>query len=168
MVDLETLGTLPTSAIVAIGAVAFTNTGQVLGDFERVVDIQSSIDAGCSVTGDTIKWWLNQSNEARAMFQMPSVDLLTALIDFKDWLALYNLDTIKVWGNGASFDNAILAHAYHTQGSPLPWKFWNDRCFRTLAAQSPHIKIQRVGVYHNTLDDAKTQMQHLFKLWGLK
>ncbi len=61
-----------------------------------------------------------------------------------------------MWGNGADFDNAILAHCYSRLGRPAPWKFWNSRCYRTLKSFSP-VRGKRIGVHHHALDDAKTQ-----------
>ena len=45
MLDLETMGNGPTSAIIAIGAVAFDMEG-ITSHFYRQVSLQSSMDAG--------------------------------------------------------------------------------------------------------------------------
>jgi inhibitor of KinA sporulation pathway (predicted exonuclease) len=46
-----------------------------------------------------------------------------------------------------------------------PWKFYNDRCYRTLKAMYPHIKMpKRTGTHHNALDDAISQVNHLILL----
>lgn len=167
MVDLETLDTVPTALILSIGAVAFTDTGAVLEAFEAVIDLQSCVDAGLTISSDTVNWWLNQSPDAQKVFTQDSIPLGDALMKFGQWVHKFDHKTVKMWGNGASFDNAILANGYRAMSTPLPWMFYNDRCYRTLKAQQPHIRCERTGVYHNALDDAKTQMNHLFKLWGL-
>lgn len=41
----------------------------------------------------------------------------------------------------------------------LPWKFWNDRCYRTVSAGFP--RRQQTGTHHNALDDAISQTKHL-------
>jgi hypothetical protein len=75
---------------------------------------------------------------------------------------------MRLWGNGASFDNAILAHAYARCGATPPWKFWNDRCYRTVAALTATPR-QQGGTHHNALDDARSQAEHLITAaaWAL-
>lgn len=158
MVDLETLDNKPTSVIVSIGAVKFAGT--ISEDtFYRVVDIQSCIDAGLTISGDTIAWWMGQSEQARAVFKAKGEPLAKVLEDFAAWLPK---DT-KLWGNGAAFDNTILSNAYEVLGIKQPWAFWNDRCFRTVASFSPSKKVNS-GVAHNALDDARSQAEHLIKI----
>ena len=69
-----------------------------------------------------------------------------------------------VWGNGASFDNVILANAYEALGRRAPWQFWQDRCFRTVKSMYPKLELARLGTYHNALDDAKWQTEYLLAL----
>lgn len=155
MVDLETADNVPTSAIVSIGAVIFA--GKLPRDtFYVAVDLQSSLTAGLTISADTMEWWGKQSPEARAVFDDPArVTLREALARFASFMP----KDAKVWGNGASFDNAILATAYRLCGLPLPWEFWDDRCYRTVAAHLPR-RVQQ-GTHHNALDDAISQADHL-------
>lgn len=88
--DLETMGTIPGSAIVAIGAVQFELDGKyMLGRrFYRTVDLASCIEAGLTVDGDTVMWWLGQSDAARKAITNygPARDILArALEEFADW-----------------------------------------------------------------------------------
>ena len=162
MLDLETADNLPTSAIIAIGAVEFTERQTIGRKFYRAVDLGSSVAAGLTVGQDTMLWWSKQSPEARRVFDDPArVRLPDALTDFSFWMKQLHGDT-KVWGNGAAFDNAILSNAYARCGLPLPWDFWNDRCYRTVKARIT-AKPTRVGVYHNAVDDAETQARHLMQ-----
>ena len=71
-----------------------------------------------------------------------------------------------MWGNGATFDNVILANAYRGAGLPVPWKFWNDKCYRTIKGFFPQIKLQRIGTHHNAQDDAESQAWHLINMVG--
>lgn len=157
MVDLETADNVATAAIVSIGAVIFA--GPRAGEtFYTAVDLQSSLTAGLTMSVDTMQWWGNQSAEARAVFDDPMrVPLVEALAAFDEFVP----EGAKVWGNGASFDNAILAMAYRLCGLDLPWKFWDDRCYRTVAAHLPR-RVQQ-GTHHNALDDAISQADHLTK-----
>ena len=48
---------------------------------------------------------------------------------------------------------------------PAGWDFWNNHYYRTLKGLAPLIKVQRGGVYHNALDDAKTQAAHALEVF---
>ncbi len=157
MLDLETLDNGPTSAIVAIGAVMFDRAGvDVLTPFYSPVCAQSSIDAGLTIAGRTINWWMHQSDAARAIFADGAPHLADVLTDFASWLP----DDCKLWGNGAGFDNAVLCNAYRAIGHPQPWKFYNDRCYRTAVA-GVTVEREQLGTRHNALDDAFNQAEHL-------
>lgn len=160
MVDIETLDNKPTSSIVSIGAVKFGPNGyDEYNTFYMVVDVQSCIDAGLTVSADTIAWWMKKSDQARSVFQQPGSHLANVLIEFSKWLPV----NTKLWGNGASFDNAILSNAYSALNLKQPWEFWNDRCYRTIAAGYQRKRFQQ-GVHHNALDDAKSQAEHLIQI----
>lgn len=161
MLDLETLDTRPTAAILSIGAVFFGQAG--LGEeFYRTITLDSCTEAGLSVSGDTFMWWMGQKGEARkALFENP-VPLAQALAEFTEWVHTKGKpgDT-RVWGNGADFDNAILRHAYTKLGEPAPWKYYNSRCYRTACEMLNAPPRTQDGVHHNALDDAKSQARHL-------
>ena len=162
MLDLETLDTRPTAAILSIGAVFFDKSG--LGrEFYCTITLDSCMTTGLSVSGDTFRWWMSRPAEARKALFIDPRELDDALAGFRVWVSTYSDDdeTVKVWGNGADFDNAILQHAYAKIGEPAPWKFWNNRCYRTtcdVLSAGPH---KQEGTHHNALDDAKSQAKHL-------
>lgn len=167
MLDLETMGNGPQAAIIAIGAVAFDPETKTLGpEFYRTVDLQSSVDCGGVMDPSTVMWWMQQGDEARAAFTRPGQHIIGALIDFKDYVQeLPDPEKVKVWGNGAAFDNVILASAYRRQQMHPPWEFRNDRCFRTMRDLAPpDLDFKRIGTYHNALDDAKSQAVYLMDI----
>ena len=119
MIDLETMGTNPQAAIVAIGAVEFSLTSGELGrEFYKVVDLASSMEAGGIVDPGTVLWWLRQSDEARAMFQAPAHRIHEVLESLSLFMAEFGGPDVKVWGNGAAFDNVVLAGASSEQACP--------------------------------------------------
>lgn len=73
-------------------------------------------------------------------------------------------DKVRIWGNGADFDNVILASVYKRIGMEQPWLYRNNRCYRTLKALHPEIPIERVGTHHNAVDDAESQARHLLAI----
>lgn len=46
----------------------------------------------------------------------------------------------------------------------VPWPHWNDRCYRTLKAMRPDVKMERTGTHHNAVDDATSQARHALAL----
>ena len=71
MVDLETLGTAPGSVILSIGAVRFDVEKGLLDEFYVNIDVESSQRLGLTIDGDTVMWWLKQSDAARAKCRTP-------------------------------------------------------------------------------------------------
>jgi len=159
MIDLETVGTATNSAILTLGAVEFSKYG-LKEQFYCNINVQSCIDVGLILQADTLQWWMQQSEEARTEAFSLGIPLRQALLEFAQWLP----NDALVWGNGSDFDNAILATAYRAIDIPLPWKFWNNRCYRTFKNMYPSIKLQRSGTYHNALDDAITQATHMINI----
>jgi exodeoxyribonuclease VIII len=166
MVDLETMGNNPNSAIIAIGAVAFDLKRREVGpQFYRVVDLESSVKVGLTMDVSTVKWWLGQDDDARQAILKDGDPLPVVLKEFHDWVRTFCFpDDLKLWGNGAAFDNTILSNAYRVCGLRQPWKFWNDRCYRTIKALHPKVSISHSGTQHHALDDAMNQVEHLFEI----
>lgn len=165
MVDLETCGTKPYSAILTIGAYGFNFDNDEAQQFYVPIRLKSCTDVGLRIDADTMKWWITQSDEARAAaFNDPTaVDLPVALDMFTVFL---NSRPLTLWGNSARFDMGLLEAAYDACGKQAPWQFWREGCYRTIknmpAAKA--IKLQRVGTFHHALDDAQSQALHLKQL----
>jgi hypothetical protein len=164
MVDLETLGVRPTSAIISIGACKFDpNTFAITDVFHQVISRESLSEyPEFTVDQSTIDWWENQTDEAKAASysNKDGRHIKSVLIDFAEFAH----KDAEVWGNGSDFDNVLLAHAYNVTGVPLPWKFWNNRCYRTMKNQFPEVAFSRQGTHHNAMHDAISQAKHLMRI----
>lgn len=167
-IDLETLGTLPGSVILSIGAVLFDPTKPVeecLGkEFYCVVSKADSLAHGLSFSQDTLDWWMKQSPEARQVLtDADSEEKADTLLDALSMLSQFITPGMKVWSNGANFDQPLLDVAYSKIGQAIPWKFWNSRCHRTIMGLHPNAKslMPKNTCAHNALEDAKTQAKHL-------
>lgn len=130
MIDLETMGNKPNAPIVAIGAVFFNPmTGDLGPQFYTAVNLASELAAGAAPDGDTINWWLKQSSEARAAITSdeakPIAEALDALTNFVT-RSCEQPKYLKVWGNGAAFDNVILREAYERCSKAPCWNWFND------------------------------------------
>lgn len=174
MIDLETLGHSSNAAIVSIGAVQFNPlTGELGGEFECVIDIEDAEKYG-KVDASTVKWWLKQSDDARALFQLQTaMTLQDGLLEFHDWLtANTQFKQRTVWGNGATFDPVVLANAYQATNLQLPWPYWGVRDVRTVVDIGrkifnidPKKDFPFEGVPHSALDDAKHQAKYVSAIY---
>ena len=172
MLDLETLGTTPGSAVVAIGAVMFDRETASIGDkFYVNLDLEQVMAAGFTATGGTLEFWLKQPDEARLQLLKDPAFLVDGVMSFAEFLTRGELGVnkdMRVWGNGAAFDNVLLRCVYERLGMLTPWNFWNDRCFRTIKNEEPHAKVvlpEFVGTPHNALDDAVHQAKWAINLY---
>ena len=161
MIDLETMGTAPGSAIVAVGAVAF-DAEKIHDTFYKTVSLESAMAWGLTVDPGTIMWWMQQSDAARAEIVEPMYrDLFIALDTMVEWMRGMPEDVSGVWGNGATFDNVLIRAAMEKTGVTPPWKFWQDKCYRTVKGAHPEIDIVKEGTAHKAIDDALSQAKHL-------
>lgn len=168
MVDLETLGTGPDAVILSIGAIKFDPAGVGLAPlnkkprFEVHVDVASAMSYGLKVDASTLMWWLDPHQDAarKELLRHERIGLSPALIAFSRWLDTDPVD-VRVWGNGAAFDNVILAYAHKATVCELPWGYYGNRCYRTMKSLFPQVKMERVGTHHSAVDDATSQALHL-------
>ncbi|WP_341674989.1 3'-5' exonuclease [Niveibacterium sp. SC-1] len=173
MIDIETLGTSHLAAIAAIGAVEFDPRGSHIdGGFYCHVDVEDAVRSGMRIEGTTVKWWLGQGDEARGELAKPRRPL--PLAKALERLAIYlagnvatedTRDELQVWAKGTSFDFGILRCAFDLTRQPLPWRYWNERDYRTIARLVPAVEAPaRQGTAHNALSDAIHQAQHLQRI----
>ncbi len=169
-VDLETMGTNPDAPINSIGGKFFDpETGEMGPEFGKTIDAKTS---GGTVDISTIEWWLVQSSEARSAILVNQIPLDDALLQFREFISEHSDEKfVQVWGNGATFDNAILRRSYERQGIPCPWRYHNDRDVRTIVELGKTIgfdartAIPFEGVPHNALDDARHQAKYVSAIW---
>lgn len=160
MVDLETWGTAPGSALRSIGAVIFDPGSVGLGaTFYRNVDFTSQEAIGLVKDPRTEAWWAEQTVDAQLALSEEQVPIKQALVDLARWWVAEG--AVYVWGHGANFDPVILDVAYRKTfpdvDKPTPWEYWNVRCCRTVLALNRRKPDRSIGTHHNALDDAKAQ-----------
>lgn len=177
MVDLETLGTVPGCVGFSIGAVEFfPDTGTIGSEFEVIVNIEDCLDKYLRKDQDTLDWWDKQSPEARVALDHAhdpdkSTTLASAMNALNAWLrGLSKPSLIRMYGNGADFDNPILRCMYDAAGVNPYAAPYGGRCYRTLKNLDelfgPRFrahKLTRSGTFHNALDDARSQAYHLME-----
>ena len=161
MLDLETWGLAPGSHLRSIGAIEFCPRARSLGR-SFYVNVAAHPTYGLESDPDTVYWWAQQSVEARLVFAEHPKVLPVALARFSDWFHGLREDpnAIRIWAHGPVFDVVLLTEAYGAAGLPPPWHYRAPRDTRTIfdaAGMNPSTDLPVVGVYHNALDDARSQ-----------
>ena len=163
MLDFETLSTQPNAVVLSVGLVLFDLEGDDTSEtieadesrnFFATIEFQSQIDAGRHIDANTIMWWMQQNrsaqketfNEKGRMSVEEMLEKMLPLIGKK-----------RLMGNGASFDNPILATLCTDFGFEPP-PFWMARDLRTLQDLSQNEKLPNRGVAHSALADAQYQV----------
>ena len=170
MIDLETMGKNPDAPIISLGAIFFDpQTGEMGPEFSKTIDLDT---AGGVIDRDVIKWWLKQSREAQSAILTDEIPLDDALLQLREFIDENSCGFyVRVWGNGANFDNVILRRSYERQGIPCPWRYCNNRDVRTIVELGNSIgfdvrmTIPFEGVPHNALDDARHQAKQVSAIW---
>lgn len=167
MCDLECLDSASTAAIISIGLVYFDPYKYELGN-ELYIElginaIKEQLAKGRTMSLDTIKWWMQQSDEARSVWGTGLVGNNGCLAKLKEF---FDIDEkVVLWGNGSTYDNVVLRGYLDTFNAPVPFHYSRDFCYRTMKGMLGHkTKLERVGTHHNALDDAKTQAMHLINM----
>lgn len=171
MIDIETLGLLPASAVHQVGyCAADLATGEYL---LQPTNIYLRPDSTASMDFDTICWWMRQSDAARAAV-FPADRARTSLAD-----AFYKLDAVyralggqdagvTVWASPAMFDLPMLTQSWGIPGTDgKPWPYYMERDLMTLYKMlDPEKKLKPTNpVEHDAASDAKAQMDHLIAIF---
>ena len=167
MVDLETLGVVPGSSVLTIGAISFNPRGKpnpklLEGElsggsvFYRRILRQSCLDVGLAEDHETVAWWQGQSEAARyEVFEADGrVHLEEALREFCAWFG--RKGRTCVWSHGLTFDVPLLEAALRQCGMKAPWRYYDAMDTRTLywCAGLSHRDVTTPAVKHHALYDA--------------
>ena len=157
MLDFETLGKNPDTAVLSLGAVLF-NREKIIESKEWTFNLKEQLKAKRSVDADTLLWWMGQGADAQKVFRSACVDgqsVHAILPAFHSWVLPHK---VKVWGCGASFDIPIIESLLQSLKLDPPWAFWDIRCYRTLKAMfDVEMGHNFKGTKHNALADATHQ-----------
>src|SRR6185312_9517141 len=86
MLDLETWGTTPGSAIRSVGACTFDPFSSEIGEkFYSTVDDGSCFEAGLTVDAGTKAWWAKQKKEVQDALLIDQKPLAAVVRAFNDW-----------------------------------------------------------------------------------
>lgn len=167
MIDIETMGTAPGSAIVSIGAVAFDlKTAESSGEKHWNVSLQSSLNVGLTVDQGAIDFWMKQPDKARECLYTPTpIPLLDALSKLRGFITSHKVE--GVWANGSNFDLSLLRAAYSAFDTRPPWHYRKERDMRTVTNLARAYGFKRTVVEftglipHNPVHDCLKQIRVL-------
>jgi hypothetical protein len=156
MIDIETLSKQPNATVLSIGAVYF-DCYSISDTFYDVLSIDEQNER--HVEGDTVKWWLKQSDGARLHV---AVDASRGLWESLGSLSRFIRADAVVWAKDPDFDCVILESLFYDFGLDAPWGYRNKRAVRTLQALVPGFKEPEfVGTEHNAIQDAIHQAKNV-------
>lgn len=169
MIDLETIATTANATVLTIGAVRFDPYADEFTSAEAEtlylkIDLASCEHLNLDADDDTLAWWATQPQEAQdeAFGDEGRVDINDAFHQLYKFCS----NATYIWSHGAAFDVVICENIFRKLGKPIPWKFWNVRCTRTLfdLGITPYKPAETA---HHALVDAYNQVlgvQSVFKV----
>lgn len=169
MVDTETMGMSASGALVGLGAVFFDERKGLGDSFYRAINLATAVRGGGTLDASTVMWWLAQSQEARNAIMFNTCAIDEVMHDFHSFVTTRaRLEDVRVWGCSPSFDCEKIASAMKRAGIAIPWKYFNERCYRTIRERNKDVALDERTGLHNALDDAKFQANHLVKIHHAK
>lgn len=165
MIDIETLGVNEDAAVISIGACFFdTKTKEIGAKFSMNLKLDEQLK-NRTIDADTLKWWFTQSDAAKHVFNEEAVPSDVVCKMFAAWvLANAQLEDVRPWGNGATFDITIMENLLRQYNVDPPWMFKNVRDLRTFREYvADNAKVVNLGIDHNALDDAISQAKYVME-----
>jgi hypothetical protein len=172
MVDIETMANGSNAAIVQIAALQFDrNTGKISShEFKINVDLQSCLDTGLHVNGDTVKFWMTKTDAQRRNLYEPKPEhIMKALSDFSNWMERRAKDAdmskadMDIWSRSPRFDLGILKDAYNKCNLNQPWNFRNEMCVRTIEAFMPDVK-KKHDLINSSNENSNSMLDYMHQL----
>ena len=159
MIDIETFDTADTAVVFQIGLVLFGDKPTRHSIWN--LDVQSQIDAGRTISADTLKFWLDPDISSVAQTSLRSPEPYRSALASLDEMLTGHVDEVgSIWAKG-SFDFNVLESLYKQCGRLVPWEFYQCRDLRTLMKECDVPKHGNIS--HNALDDCQHQVLQLLE-----
>jgi 3'-5' exoribonuclease Rv2179c-like domain len=170
MVDLETLGSGPTSVVVQIGIVAFDLfTGEAKADTLININPTSELSYRFTVDGDTIIWWMEQAALGRCTWASGGLDSMNAWDMYCAFIKTWGNKNCRVWSH-STFDAPIITHHLNTLRIQQPVHYNRYVDLRTISMLAKGLlsipKSQRPEGRHDARTDCLYQVEWLVKCWN--
>lgn len=158
MIDFETFGNGKDKCICQVGAVYFDRvTGELGKEFKANIDARTHQKLGGVLDADTVYWWLQQSEQARASVLAPGLDIVAAMTELNQFLS----DAARIWSH-ATFDFVTLVDTLKQLGVKPSFSYRVGLDLRTLTTLAGVTAdgFVREGTHHDGLEDAKYQVKY--------
>jgi len=165
VLDTETLGLKPKSAIIDIGAVVALGPEQGVS-YSQLINPQSYSGADFCIDQDTVAWHEQQNPGFVQTCRDTGVSFQEAAQSFVDWINQYKAEfDLHVWSQGKDFDFPLLNHLFDQCGHKSPFSYRNVHCTRDLLWLNPAARIRSNGeAAHTALADAECASQQLIAI----
>jgi hypothetical protein len=157
-IDIETLDITPDAVVLTIGGVKFDpfTKEAPYSDLYIRMDADQQMEAGRTVSEDTLKWWNTQPQEIQD--EAFDTEGRTSVEDTFTQLNKWLVGVDKLWCQGPVFDICILENMYRQYDKHFNWVFWNIRDSRTLFGLMPEDPRKKFKfAAHNALEDSRVQ-----------
>lgn len=185
MFDLETLDTEPSSIVLSVGAVVWRTeknteihghplSWQVENRFYRILEFDSQVGKGRTLSQQTLLWWMQQHPNAREeAFSTVRKPTVSALLDFMEWGLNWtelgnNGETVNAfWASPVTFDMPIWESLARDYALNVPWHYRQTFDVRTVVKEASysakdHVPRQEIiGVPHMPVYDCEWQIDLL-------
>lgn len=170
MIDLETLDTKDSTAILTIAAQAFNiEAGEVCPvNFYARLNYERQIQEGRTISVDTALWWGQQSEEAREEAFGGHMSLWEALVNLRKYFEKHCYTDRHVWSKAPVFDLATLKHAYNENEQEVYWHYSNERDVRTYMWSVQNLDVQLNWVKtHVSREDVSNQIDAVCQVYQI-
>lgn len=161
IIDIETLGRRNDAAITQVGIIPTDENFNALDQY--LIQVEPSVWNTCdrTFTGETLLWWMQQTNTPVSKFPTQIVNSYKDLIEKLNYaFKRYNIEDSIVWTKG-TMDLFCIKDLYEYFNMDTPWKFWQPRDIRTAKEFVKKWKTIENNNAHNALDDALTELEEL-------
>lgn len=163
MLDIETASSRNDAVVLTVGVLRFDPYGDASGDYANHWVIPFSDNKGGHIDLDTIKWWMEQTDEARkaAWLDTRGVAPTSPTSEAPFWNIVEMLNTAEhIWANDPDFDCTVMRS--FMERNSVQWRWYRKhRSLRTLKAMFDIPFIEPIGTAHNALDDCRYQAEQV-------
>lgn len=156
MIDIETLDTRPSAVVLSVGWAIFDK--KLLDDGEVHLDIEAQIQAGRTIAGSTLVWWMEQDEAVRKSVFAGGGSIKGLAVLLQSLGETYRVD--QWWANSPNFDMVILESLLPR----VPWKYYELRDVRTLGFLRKTKMPKNPNAAHSAKSDAIHQARWVMEM----
>lgn len=163
MIDIQTVGTRPTSAIIALSAIKFDFGSDNMDAFTVNIDPTNWMRLGLTYEKSTIDYWKSVDSSFKDILFTNRVDLESGMDSFLKFLG-DDPKSLNYWSYGTLLGFPIISHNLGIIGKQEPWIVSNVMDSRTVfkVFGVNRKDFQKTTKYHNPLlDECYNQIKAL-------